>query len=104
MPRENPVAKLSPHRENLAEESLIDEHLQLAHAGEPELVLNHAVLKPRGPANPGEVNRLRRFHGRRLLAINRLPRLDGQLREPGALQCCAGVEEYAVERVGQGPL
>ena len=41
---EHPVAELAAHREDLAEEAQIAQRLELQHAGQPELVLHHAVL------------------------------------------------------------
>ena len=41
---EHPVAELAAHREDAAEEAGIAQHLDLAQAGQEQLVLHHAVL------------------------------------------------------------
>ncbi len=41
---EHPVAELAAHREHAAEEAGVAQHLDLAQAGQEQLVLHHAVL------------------------------------------------------------
>src|SRR5690606_16092157 len=45
---EHPVAELTPHGEDLAEEATVAQGLELHQAGEPELVLHHPMLHTGG--------------------------------------------------------
>ena len=46
---EHPVAELAAHRQHAAEEAGAAQHVELAQAGQEELVLDHAVLHARRP-------------------------------------------------------
>ncbi|CAM5285557.1 hypothetical protein SALBM135S_03573 [Streptomyces alboniger] len=52
---EAPVAELPAHRQDPAEETGVDEPLQLEQARQKELVLDDAVLDAGVPGEPGEV-------------------------------------------------
>ena len=54
---EHPVAELAAHAEDAPEEARVDEPLQLADAGQEQLVLHHAVLHPRLVGEPREIER-----------------------------------------------
>jgi hypothetical protein len=87
---EDPVAELAAHGEDLAEEALLLEQLELADAGQPELVLDDAVFHAGGF---GEVAMRRASavrHRGGFLAIDVLARSDGLFEETG---CGAGVPE-----------
>ena len=101
MAGEDPVAELAADGEDLAEEPLLLEHLDLPHARQPELVLHDAVLQPGVFAQLGQAQRFGGGDGRRLLAVDRFPRLHGLLDEARPLQCAGGVEEDLVVGVAQ---
>ncbi len=98
---EHPVAELAAHRKDLAEETAVAQHLQLQEAGQPELVLHHAVL------DAGFLRRLVEVHGLgkrrrdRLLAVDMLARGDRALQERRAQLRGGGIEEDFVLRILQ---
>src|SRR5574341_69679 len=98
---EHPVAELAAHRENFAEEALVAQARELAQAGQPQLVLHHAVLHARLLRRTVEVHRL--GHGGRdgLLAIHVLAGPDRPLEEPGPQLRGGGIEEHLVFRRGE---
>src|SRR5581483_6375739 len=50
----NPITELAAHGKNPAEEAGVDEHPELDQAGQPELVLDHAVFQAGGAAFLGQ--------------------------------------------------
>src|SRR3954464_9131647 len=67
---EDPIAELALDREDAAEETAIDEELQLDEAGQEELVLDDAVLHPGVARQAIEGERVGERLGARLLAID----------------------------------
>ena len=82
---ENPVAEFAAHREDATEETLVDEQLQFADPGEPELVLDDAVFDPGVAAELGETHRFGRLDRSRFLTVDRLAGLDRLFDEPGTV-------------------
>ena len=98
---EHPVAELAAHREDAAEEARVDQQLELAQAGQEQLVLHHAVLDAGGLGLADDAERLLQVGGDRLLAIDVLAGRDG-LGQQGRAHLRGGrVEEHRVVLVGQ---
>ena len=78
---EDPVAELAAHRQDPAEEAAVDQPLELAQAGQEELVLHDAVLDAGRVGQPGQLDRAGQRLGGRLLGVDVLAGLD---RRPGS--------------------
>ena len=76
---EDPVAELAAHGEDAAEEAAVDQALELAQAGEEELVLHDAVLHAGGAGVGGEPEGGGERVGERLFAVDVLAGGDGEL-------------------------
>ena len=93
---EHPVAEVDAHREHAAEEAGAAQHVELAQAGQEELVLHRAVLEARGLRHLRDLDRLVEIRRDRLLAVDVLAGAH-RLREQGRSHLRrAGVEEDAV--------
>ena len=73
---EHPVAELDAHREHAAEEAGAAQHVELAQAGQEQLVLHRAVLQARALREPADLHRLVQVGRDRLLAIHVLAGAD----------------------------
>ena len=93
---EHPVAELAAHAQNPTEEAVVDQLLQLADAGEEELVLHHAVLHVRALRRARQIEGLDRGRRERLLAVDVLA---GGNRSPHVVDAGARERRVEVDRV-----
>ncbi len=98
---EHPVAELAAHREHAAEEAAVAQHLDLAQAGEGQLVLHHAAACAPRLGELDELQRALEIVRDRLFAVDVLARLDGAGDEAGPHLGGAGIEEQRVVLVGE---
>src|SRR5262245_58934179 len=102
---EHPVAEFAAHGEDAAEETGIDQHLELEEAGKKELVLHHAVFDAGLLGRARDFERIRERLGDRLLAIDVFAGRDRPAQEHGAQLGRGGIEEErvlaALERGGK---
>src|SRR2546430_478327 len=96
LPLEHPVPELAAHAQDAAEEATVHQPLQLADAGEEELVLHYAVLHAALPGSTGEVERLGQRARQRLFAVHLLPARD---RPPHVVCAEARHRRIAVVRI-----
>ncbi len=98
---EHPIAELAAHREDLAEEAAIPEHLDFHQARQEQLVLHHAMLEARGTGRLGQIDGDLEIVGGRFFAIDMLAGGQGPLEQARAHQRCAGIEEDGVFGIGE---
>ena len=98
---EHPVPELAAHRQDAAEESGVDQHLHLEQAGQPQLVLHHAVLDALGAGVAVHVERRRRGGRDRLFHVHVLAGGDGLVDHRRAQAGRRGVEKDRVVLVRQ---
>ena len=98
---EHPVAELAAHREDLAEEVLLLQAAQLQQAGQPQLVLHHAVLHAGLGGHLVQLERGLGVHRRRLLAVDVLAGGDRLAHALGPAAGGLGVEVDLVLRIAQ---
>src|SRR5262249_47050486 len=99
---EHPITELAAHRKNAAEETGLDQHLELEQAGQKDLVLHHAVLDAGFFRRARDVERVRERLGHRLLAIDVLAGGDRAAQELRAQLGGGGVEKERVLAAPEG--
>ena len=98
---EDPVAELEAQREHAAEEAGAAQHVELAQAGQEELVLDRAVLQPRSLRGARDLDRLVEVGRDRLLAVDVLAGAQCLRKQLRSHLGRAGVEEHRVLAVRQ---
>ena len=97
----HPVAELAAHREDAPKEAAVHQALELEQTGQPQLVLHHAVLDPRLPRLPRQVQGGGQVVGQGLLAVDLLAGGNRLAHAVRPLSRRLGVEVDRVLRVGQ---
>ena len=98
---EDPVAELAAHGEDAAEEAAVDQALELAQAGQKELVLHDAVLHACGGGVSGKAQGGGKRVGERLFAVDVLAGGDGSFDAGSAQAGELRVEVDGVVRIGE---
>ena len=93
---EHPIAELATDREDAAEETGIDQRLELEETRQKQLVLHHAVADAGLVRGAGHVEGIVQCLGDRLLAIDVLAGRDRLVQQLRPQLCRGGIEEQCI--------